>query len=350
MSRQRKEANPGESLFGTHVASIDVGSHTTRMIIARIDWDGIVPVRIERRVTRLAQGFQQSGELAPEAVERTVSALGEYRGLIERYKADRIACGATGVVRLASNSARLFEDVAAATGIRVALLSEEREAFLSAKGVLSLLPRVDSDFLSFDIGGGSTEFLLVVSGEKKPAWSTSLPVGAAVLTEAFLAGDPPGADAVREAAQRVGEKLVPVKEQVLAALCARCPFPSPPLLAGTAGTISTLAAMYLGMTDYVPYRINGLCLGKDWLSQVVADLAEKPVAARRGIPGLEPGREDIILGGAVIVREILACFDRSWVVVTDAGLLEGLLLELVEKESGLPETLTTPLTWQLQKG
>jgi exopolyphosphatase/guanosine-5'-triphosphate,3'-diphosphate pyrophosphatase len=83
---------------------------------------------------------------------------------------------------------------------------------------------------------------------------------------------------------------------------------------------------------------------------VVADLAEKPVAARRGIPGLEPGREDIILGGAVIVREILACFDRSWVVVTDAGLLEGLLLELVEKESGLPETLTTPLTWQLQKG
>ncbi len=350
MSRQRKEANSSGSLFGAHVASIDIGSHTTRMIVARIGADGIVPVRTERRVTRLAQEFHKSMELSPEAMERTIHAIEEYRQLLEQYQAGHIACGATGVVRLAKNSKPFLHEITGRTGIPASVLSEQREAFLSAKGMLSLLPRIDNDFLSFDIGGGSTEFLLVLSGTQKPAWSASLPVGAAVLTEAFLTADPPGADAVREATLWLGEKLLPLKKKVEAALFAGCPFPCPPVLAGTAGTISTLAAMYLGMVNYVPYRVNGLCLGKAWLCRTIHDLAEMPLARRREIAGLEPGREDIILGGAVIVREILACFSRSWVVVTDAGLLEGLLLELVEKESGLPESLTTPLTWRLQKG
>ena len=125
-------------------------------------------------------------------------------------------------------------------------------------------------------------------------------------------------------------------------------------LAGTAGTVSTLAAMHIEMERYVPYRVNGLVLTKDWLSTTVESMARMPLAQRRMIKGLEPGREDIILGGAVIVSEILACFGRDRFVVTDAGLLEGLLIDLVEKESGLgggeDAGLRTVLTWRLQKG
>ncbi len=125
-------------------------------------------------------------------------------------------------------------------------------------------------------------------------------------------------------------------------------------LVGTAGTVTTLAAMYLNMERYVPYRVNGLVLTKDWLSLTIESLAQMPLAQRRLIAGLEPGREDIILGGAVIVSEILSCFGQDRFIVTDAGLLEGLLIDLIEKESGLyggeAAGLRTGLTWRLQKG
>ncbi|MFZ2447921.1 MAG: hypothetical protein WAW37_16310 [Syntrophobacteraceae bacterium] len=342
----------GEPHFKCHFAAIDIGSHTTRMVVARIDGNELTPVCIERRVTRLARDFQRSRVISLPAMERTIRALLEYGEILRRYDVARISAGATGVVRLAANTAEFLEKASRETGIEVSVLSEEREAFLSAKGMLSVLPGVEGDFLSFDIGGGSTEFLLVRSGTRGPAWSASLPVGAAVLTEAFLAADPPGNGAVEEAALAVRKQVLAAKEQMLPALAAGrgTGVPAPLQLAGTAGTVTTLAAMYLEMTEYIPYRVNGLVLDADWLSRTIAALAEMPLARRRKIAGLEPGREDIILGGAVIAGEILACFARPRFVVTDAGLLEGLLLEIVEKESGLPEGLTTRLTWRLQKG
>jgi exopolyphosphatase/guanosine-5'-triphosphate,3'-diphosphate pyrophosphatase len=114
--------------------------------------------------------------------------------------------------------------------------------------------------------------------------------------------------------------------------------------------------MYKKMGRYVPYRVNGTVLTKDWLSRTIDLLAQMPLAQRRLIAGLEAGREDIILGGAVIVSEILSCFGHDCFVVSDAGLLEGLLIELVEKTSmpvysgGEAAGLTTALTWRLQKG
>ena len=125
-------------------------------------------------------------------------------------------------------------------------------------------------------------------------------------------------------------------------------------LVGTAGTVTTLAAMCIKMERYVPYRVNGMVLSKDWLSRMIESLAKMPLAQRRLLAGLEPGREDIILGGAVIVSEILSCFGHDNFIVSDAGLLEGLLIELIETgptpSSGEGAGLRTNLTWRFQKG
>jgi len=334
-----------------HLASVDVGSHTTRMIIARLREEELAPVRIERRVTRLAQGFQNGREILPEAMDRTIDVLREYRDIMGGYGVQHIACGATGVARLAANSGVFLDRVAGETGMTLALLSEEQEAYLSAKGVLSVLPRGGCDFLCFDIGGGSTEFLLIRSGMCEPAWSGSMPVGAATITQSFLAADPPLHESVRKASAFADRHVLQLKKKMLGSFSGLHSHPRAPLeLAGTAGTVTTLAAMQLKMTEYIPYRVNGLVLEKRWIDQLVTALAVTANAQRRGIPGLEPGREDIILGGAIIARQILTCFSQERFAAADAGLLEGMAIELAEKESGVPQGLTTRLTWRTQTG
>ncbi len=335
----------GQSVPKNCFAALDIGSHTTRMLIARKNGTELVPVRAERRVTRLAQDFQDAEIITGQAQHRNISALKEYCSILREFQVGSIACGTTGVVRRAKNSGAVLGRIASETGIECKILSEQTEAILSAKGILSALPEIGSDLLAFDIGGGSTEFVL--TGAETAIWSASLPVGAATLTGAFLEGDPPGREAVDRAGLWVQGEIISAKEQ----LCGIINFFEKLRLVGTAGTVTTLAAMHIKMERYVPYRVNGVVLTADWLSRTIESLAQMPLARRRLIAGLEPGREDIILGGAVIVSEILSCFGHDSFVVSDAGLLEGLLIELVEKESapsgGGGAGLRTGLTWRL---
>jgi len=343
----------GQSVSENCFAGLDIGSHTTRMLIARRNGTQLAPVRTERRVTRLAQDFQKADEITEEAQRRNISAIKEYISILREFRVGTISCGATGVVRRAKNSRAVLDGIAAETGIECKILSEETEAVLSAKGILSALPETGSDLLTFDVGGASTEFVLMGIGTA--IRNASRPIGAATLTEAYLKADPPGAGAVERAALGARSEIISAKEQlyenlnktgIISFLGLR--------LIGTAGTVTTLAGMYIKMERYVPYRVNGVVLTKEWLSHTIESLGRMPVAQRRLIAGLEPGREDIILGGTVIVSEILSCFGQERFVVSDAGLLEGLLIELVEKESELPGVeaagLRTGLTWRLQKG
>ncbi|MHC1726774.1 MAG: hypothetical protein AB9866_12320 [Syntrophobacteraceae bacterium] len=341
----------------TRFAGIDIGSHTTRMLVVRKEGNELLPMRTERRVTRLAHGFQDAHAVSEEAQERNISAMQEYAVLLRELEVEHIACGATGVVRRAQNAAAILDRVAGETGIKGMILSEETEAFLSTKGMMSVLPEPgEKNLLAFDIGGGSTEFLLVLSGDSSPVWISSRPIGAATITESYLAGDPPGDESVRQAIISSREKILSAREQMYATMTDAGIIPNSLQLqlAGTAGTVSTLAAMYLEMDRYVPYRVNGVELSQEWLSGMIRLLSAMPLAGRRLIKGLEPGREEIILGGAIITSEILACFKEERFAVTDAGLLEGLLLELVEEEAGLSvpgfPSLRTSLTWRLQKG
>lgn len=336
-----------------YFASLDIGSHTTRMLIVRKEGSQLVPVRTERRVTRLAQGFLDD-TITEKAQHRNISALEEYISILKEFQVAEIACGATGVVRRAKNSSAVLYNIAAETGIECQILSEQSEALLAATGILSVIPETGGNLLTFDIGGGSTEFVL--TGAVTPPSTSSRPVGAATLTEAFLKGDPPGTEAVCQAVLSARNEIMLAKEQLYENLkkTGTILFLAGLRLVGTAGTVTTLAAMHMKMARYVPYRVNGMVLERDWLSNTIESLAQMPLAERRLIAGLEAGREDIILGGAVIVSEILSCFGHDSFVVSDAGLLEGLLIELIEKESapssGKGAALRTSLTWRLQKG
>jgi exopolyphosphatase/guanosine-5'-triphosphate,3'-diphosphate pyrophosphatase len=341
-----------KSRFASHFAAIDIGSHTTRLIVVRLDGSELLPLCNERRVTRLARDFQRSGTITDEARQRNIAALKEYADILRTLGVGPSACGATGVVRRARNSDAVLAGIAAETGISARILSEQEEAFLSAKAMLSVLPRQGDDFLLFDVGGGSTELLLAASGRSEPAWCTSLPFGAATLTDSYLRLDPPGIGSTEKACTFVAKEINAAKEQMCATLAkiGIIPVSSRVQLSGTAGTVTTLAAMHVGMLSYNPFFVNGLVLSEEWLSKIILKLAAMPLSDRRRIPGLEQGREDIILGGAVIVAAILACFERKGLTVTDAGLLEGLLIELIEQETGLRGGLRTSLTWRMQKG
>jgi exopolyphosphatase/guanosine-5'-triphosphate,3'-diphosphate pyrophosphatase len=203
--------------------------------------------------------------------------------------------------------------------------------------------------LSFDLGGSSTELLLKDREDADPIFSRSVFIGAATLTEAHLQGDPPSAADVGKARAVIRQQLLPAVTEGLERLKQSGRASLQLHLVGTAGTATTLAAMSLGMGDYEPSLINGAVVQAEWLGQMVNRLAGSTLKARRAIAGLEPGREDIILGGALIVREILVALGKDRLIVTDAGLLEGLLLELVEEKLGLPEGLS-PLTWRLETG
>ena len=336
------------------LAGVDIGSHTTRLLIAKKTGRRLVPVRSERRVTRLAEGFQREGTITEEARQRNLEALKEYAAILLEFDVDGISCGATGVVRRAKNSEEVLERIGAETGLKCRVLSEESEAELSAKGILSAIRTGDKEPLMFDVGGGSTEFVLPAA--QGCVLSTSRPIGAATFTEKFLGGDPPGIEAVNRAATEARRQIESAKTQLFESSLktGRIVSSGELPLAGTAGTVTTLAAMNLGMKRYVPYLINGAVLSLEWISSAIGSLARMALAERRTLTGLEPGREEIILGGAVIVSQILACFGSDRVIVSDAGLLEGLVIDLAERESGLPGARLaagprTDLTWRLPK-
>lgn len=332
-------------------ASIDIGSHTIRLLAARIEeGNRIFPMALERRITRLAGDFHDGQTLKEPAMERSLSVLREYAGILSELGVRSVNCGATGVVRRAENGARFLKAIREATGLHVSILSESSEAYLSAKGTLSVLPPPRCPVVSFDLGGSSTEFLLSNPHGDQPHWETSVFIGAATLTAMTLVGDPVDRNSVAAARERAQQSLAPAISScrtLLAGETARC-FPFQ--LVGTAGTVSTLAAMLLGMDPYEPYRINGLELHRDWLDKTVELLAGLPIALRRRLPGLEDGREDIILGGAIIVQEILGGFHQDRLTVTDGGLLEGLLLQIAEQKLGWSPRLFSPLTWMPQSG
>jgi exopolyphosphatase/guanosine-5'-triphosphate,3'-diphosphate pyrophosphatase len=200
--------------------------------------------------------------------------------------------------------------------------------------------------LTFDLGGSTTEFLAVEADADQPAWSGSVFVGASTITERFLKEAPAPADSLRRARSTIGEVIGEVVSRFNEEHAGRQASRQRRELVGTAGTVTTLAAMYLRMVPYEPYRVNGLELTREWIEEIIERLAGAALAERRLLPGLEEGREDIILGGALIVHEILLGLGRSRLLAADAGLLEGLLLDLVEGDCFETARLRTPLQWR----
>ena len=305
------------------LASIDVGSNTIRLLISEPSVFGSLrPLQVERRITRLGEHFLPSRTLKPQAIERSIAALEEFEHLMHRRGVSEYLAGATAVVREASNGKHFIDEVQSRTGLKIRVLSGSEEAKLSFIGVTSVIPRIKESIAVFDIGGGSTELIWKRAGEGYSVESSSLPVGVVHLTEVFLSRDPPGSGACGELRQYVSDSLAGLtfseREKIS-------------LWVGTAGTVTTLASMWFRMQRYDPDKINGTVLDRTWLADLCDDLAQMEIAQRTKLPGLESGREDIILAGGLGTLELMYTFGFSQFTVSDAGLLEGLFIDLCSK-------------------
>jgi exopolyphosphatase/guanosine-5'-triphosphate,3'-diphosphate pyrophosphatase len=317
--------NKGASRF----ASLDIGSNTIRLLIAEPDpRRGFRPLRLERRITRLGGGFSLSGHLHPDSQTRTIEAGRDFSALLKKEGVGQVFAAATGVVRAARNGSEFLARIEAETGIAPRLLTGEEEGRLMLRGLLWGAPKGTPICLAADIGGWSTELLWVEEGRLRKTASVSL--GAVSLCENFLRSDPPPpaeirplVEFLREATEELFREFAEAgwKNEV------RAP------LAGTAGTITTLAAVDLRLTVYDPEKVTGHRIPRERLEGIFSALAPLPKEKRRKIPGVEEGREDLILAGTQIVLRLMESFGFDSLLVIDAGLLEGILLDGLAKTS-----------------
>lgn len=296
-------------------AAIDIGSNTLRLLIASIEGNQLVPLVRDREIVRLGRNFYPERVLSGEAVDRSLRVLERFRRQTDREAVHILRAAGTGVLREAENIGEFIEAVRQETGLEVTIISGEQEAGLSARGVLSVFPRSNAPTCIFDLGGGSTEFGGLAGDQLET--TVSLPLGVVGLTELFLPSDPPEPGEIRRLQAYVLEMLMKNISRP----------PEPPRVIGTAGTVTTLAAMTQGLTSYDPDQINGSVLDRDDLSRLLSTLGSLPLENRRRLPGLEPGRADIIVAGLVVVLTVMLFFKVDTLLVSDAGLLEGLLLE-----------------------
>lgn len=308
----------------TRIAAIDLGSLTVRLAVAEVTGAGrFRALKHCREITGLGRGLAEAGNLAPEAIARTLAALRRFAGEIQALGVTRRQAVATQAVRQAANGEaflRQVEDL----GIPVRLLSPEAEASLTLQGVLSALDRrflEAGPCLVFDVGGGSSEFVLLEPGQAP--FFAGLPLGVLSLSQACPVGDPPAPALVAVLEEEINGRLGRFYAQNFAPRLATAP-----TLVGTAGSVTTLAAMALEMTDYDPGRVNNLILQKSQIEGLAARLLALPQAARALLPGLEAGKAGVMVAGVLVVLAILATFGREALVVVDAGLLEGLLSDL----------------------
>lgn len=301
----------------TMLAGIDCGTNSTRLLVA--DDTGRTVERL-MRITRLGQGVDATGRLAEEAVARTVAVLAEYRTVLDRHGVERVRMTATSAARDASNRDDFFSAATATVGVTPELLGGDEEARLSFVGATSELDPDDGPFLVVDIGGGSTEFAVGSSGEPDGVLSTD--IGCVRITEKFLHSDPPAPEELSQAFDVVRGYLDDVARVIPSVADVR-------RFVGLAGTVTTMAAVEVGLAEYDRDRIHHFVLTRAAAEDVFRTLATESRRRRLYNPGLEEARADVIVGGAVIVTAIMRYFEFAECLVSEADILDGLVLSLL---------------------
>jgi exopolyphosphatase/guanosine-5'-triphosphate,3'-diphosphate pyrophosphatase len=308
-------------------AVIDVGTNTVRLLVAESDGRSAHRTLLTaQEITRLGQGLLPARELQPEPIRRTLRVLRRYRELAETEGAATILAVGTSALREAGNRAAFLAAARDEAGVEVAVIAGEEEARLALLGVRAGLPGAAARLVMMDIGGGSTE-LLLADGEKILAM-VSTGLGAVKLTESWLHGDPPLPTELETVRRTAAERLDRAQASEL-----RDTRPSDAFV-GTAGTVTSLAAVDLALVHYDPARVTGHRLTRARVSQLLHRLASLPLADRRQVPGLEPARADIIVAGGVICLAAMDAFGFSALTVSDGGLREGILMDLLRRSRG----------------
>jgi exopolyphosphatase/guanosine-5'-triphosphate,3'-diphosphate pyrophosphatase len=290
------------------VGVIDLGTNSTRLLVADVDEGRVDEVARDTTITRLGEGVDERRILLPTAIARVRNVLSGYRREVERLGAERVLVLATSSVRDAENGEAFLGEIEWSYGFTTRLLSGEEEAELTRRGVAGGR-ELDPDALVLDIGGGSTE---LITGRER----ISIDIGSVRVTERFLHSDPPAREELDAAAQAVRELLPDLR---------------PREAIGVAGTITSLAALELG--EYDPERIHGYRLSREAVEAQLERLVSLPLAERRELPGLDPDRAPVIVAGAVIFDEVMKRYDLDELEVSERDLLHGAALEAAQ----LPE-------------
>jgi exopolyphosphatase/guanosine-5'-triphosphate,3'-diphosphate pyrophosphatase len=300
-------------------AAIDVGSNTLRLLIGDVQGDNLVRVHTDRAVTRLAQGIRKSGVLRQENMRRSVDALKNFSRAIADYGTKKVKAVGTSALRDAANSREFLAMVRRETGIGIEIIAGVREAELTVKGIATGAAGPDA-MLIIDIGGGSTEWIL--SGMHGTPLCGSLPVGVVNLSEELITTDPPSPADIASVGREIDAHLGPLKEDLIDRGLA------PKKFVGTGGTVTTLAAMDLGLGEYDPDRVNMHAISRGRLARIEEMLVSLPLEGRRDIRGLDPERADLIIPGILLTIRLMDSFSFPAVTVSDHGLLEGLIKEM----------------------
>ncbi|GAA4043425.1 Ppx/GppA phosphatase family protein [Arthrobacter methylotrophus] len=313
----------------SRVAAIDCGTNSIRLLIA--DSNGVDAgsplhdVVREMRVVRLGQGVDATGELAPEALERTFAATSDYAELIRHHGAGRVRFVATSASRDARNRDVFVDGIRDLLGVEPEVISGDEEAALSFAGASSVLPSRGKDpVLVVDLGGGSTEFVLGDSDGVIAA--KSVDIGCVRLTERHLRNDPPtpeqiaAAEADVDAAIDLASRTVPLGQATA--------------VVGVAGSITTITAHALGLNEYDPALIHGASLDLATISDAATCLLEMSREERARLPYMHPGRVDVIGAGALVWRRILQRVAElgdgsiSEAVSSEHDILDGIALSI----------------------
>jgi exopolyphosphatase/guanosine-5'-triphosphate,3'-diphosphate pyrophosphatase len=293
------------------VAAVDLGTNTTRLLVADVVGGNVDEVHRETRITRLGEGVHARRRLLPVPIARVRNALADYRRTLESLGAERTLVVATSAVRDAENGEAFLGEIEWSYGFATQLLTGDEEARLTRRGVGAR----DPGTLILDIGGGSTELIV-------DDFHTSIDVGSVRQTERFLRSDPPTSDELAAAAESVRSLLPDVQ---------------PASALGVAGTITTLAAQDLALDEYDRKRVHGHVLTRDAARAQLERLAALPVAERRELPAMEPERAPVIVAGALILAETLDRYDLDAIEVSERDILDGAALaaaELAAPEAG----------------
>ncbi len=304
--------NGGAPLF----AGIDCGTNSTRLLIS----DGETTVEREMRITRLGAGVNETGRLDPAAIERTLAVLRDYATLLERHEVAGVRIAATSAVRDASNSDDYIGPVTELLGAAPEILTGAEEAELSFEGATASLPVDGGPYLVVDIGGGSTEFAV---GAGSVAASHSAQMGCVRMTEKYLAHDPP-------LPEELSNCLAEVEFHVDQVLRTMPMAGSASTLVGLAGTVTTVAAVELGLAEYDRDAIHHFELTKPAAEDVFRTLATEALEDRVHNPGLERGRADVIVGGCCVLVGIMRRLGYAECLVSEADILDGLVLSQVD--------------------
>ncbi len=324
----------------SRVAAVDCGTNSLRLLVADVDRDRAEVTDVARRmeVVRLGQGVDQTGRLAPEALERTIGVLRDYAGLITRSGAQAVRMVATSASRDADNAAEFVHRVKEVLGVAPEVLTGSEEALLAFTGATAELAGADdgAQYLVADIGGGSTEFVLgpaasvgaaAVTGRAESAVrAISVNIGCVRMTERHLHGDPPTARQVAAAAADIDAAL----DTVAAAL----PVRQAGTLVGLAGSVTTVAAIAMGLPAYDAARLHHARVPAAEVHAVTRGLLAQTRAARAALGVMHPGRVDVIGGGGLVLDRVMARFGFGEVLVSEHDILDGIAWSLAGHSRG----------------